>query len=171
MKDQINKIVDKLLESSENKASLLALEKLFNNNIPFNLPHKFKFVEMSHDKTVLKLPSIRKNKNHLGGIHACATATLGEYPAGLSLIKHLGISKYRLIMKKLEADYFKQSKDAITGEVEIDHDELERVKEELSKEDKAEITIATTIKNTNEEVIAVVQTTWQLKNWDKVTYN
>lgn len=170
MKKNIMNLIDKLLTSSESKVALKALEKLFNSGIPFNLLHKFQFIELSHDRTILKLPGIRKNKNHLGGIHACATATLGEYPAGLSLVKHVGVSKYRFIMKKLEADYFKQSKSAVTGEVEIDHKELDRVRKELSESDKSEIIIVTNIKNLDEEVIAVIQTTWQLKHWDKVLY-
>ncbi len=170
MNKKIEKLVDYLLQNSEDKIKLKALEKLFNSGIPFNLPHKFKFNQLTDTHTILELPHIRKNKNHLGGMHACAIATLGEYPAGLSLIKYFGISKYRLIMRHLEVEYFKQSKEALTGDVETDLAKYSQMKEELKINDKSEIKIQTSIKNQSNEVIAIVHTTWQLKNWKKVSY-
>lgn len=170
MNQQIYQLIDKLLRNSDSKTTLLALEKIFNTGIPFNIPHKFKFVELSHQKTLLKLPFILKNKNHLGGLHACAVATLGEYPAGLSLIKKFGASRYRLIMKRLQAEYFKQATTGVYGEVIIDHQELDQVGQKLKTDDSAEIIMTTNILNEDEEVIAVVQTTWQLKNWKKVSF-
>lgn len=170
MNKKIALIIDKLLSQSHNSVTLKALEKLFNTGIPFTLPHKFKFIEMSDKYTRLRLPDIRKNRNHLGGLHACAIATLGEYVAGLSLIKHVGSSKYRLVMRKIEVNYFKQAKESLIGVYEVDHEELKRVEIELSSGDKTEIHMAANILNKKEEVIAVVETTWQLKNWTKVRY-
>ena len=170
MNKKLSFLVDNLLDKSETRLALKALEKLFNTGIPFNMPHKFKFLELSDNKTQLKLPYKRVNQNHLGGMHACAIATLGEYPAGLSLIKRFGSSKYRLIMSKLEGDYIKQGRGDITGVVEIDESEFSRVENELTENDQSEIIISTNILNTNDEVIAVIQTTWQLKNWDKVSF-
>ena len=166
----INEMTDKLLANSTNKLALKALEKLFNTGIPFNRQHKFKFTAISEGKTQLKLPHIRANKNHLGGIHACATATLGEYAAGLTLIKKFSSSKYRLVMSKMEADYIKQAKEDLYGVVEIEKEELERIENELAAGDKSEITIVTNIFTKEDEIIAVIQTSWQLKKWNRVTY-
>lgn len=166
----VSEITDQLLQKSDNPVALKALEKLFNSGIPFNNLHKFKFIELSDKKTLLKLPYIKANKNHLGGIHACASATLGEYPAGLTLIKRFGSSKYRLVMSKMQADYIKQAKEELYGIVEIEEEEFERIETELQEQDKSEITIVTTIQTKDEEVIAIIQTSWQLKNWKKVTY-
>lgn len=170
MNKKMSKMIDKLLGSSNNKLGLMTIQKLFNSGIPFNLPHKFKFLELSDKKTRLQLPHIRKNQNHLGGIHACAIATLGEYPAGLTLIKKFGSSTYRLIMDEIHVNYLKQAKEALVGEVLVDEEELSRVESELKSENISKITIPTNILNKNNEVVAVVQTTWQLKNWDKVTF-
>lgn len=170
MNRKISKVIDKLLDSSDSKVTLKTLETLFNTGIPFNLPHKFRFVELSDSKTLLKLPAIHKNKNHLGGLHACAIATLGEYPAGLTLIKKFGSSRYRLIMRRLQAEYFKQAREAVYGEVIVNHQELDEISYQLNHNDKAEITMTTNILDEHQEVLAVVQTTWQLKNWDKVSF-
>jgi acyl-coenzyme A thioesterase PaaI-like protein len=171
MKKKVIELVDKLIASSDRKAALIAIEKIFNNRIPFNLPHKFKFLELTEAATRLKLPYKKVNQNHLGGMHACAITTLGEYPAGLSLIKRFGSSKYRLIMTKLEADYIKQAMGELVGDVEIDHDEFNRIEQELEIADKATIIMVTNIKNTEDEIVSVVQTHWQLKNWKSVSFN
>jgi acyl-coenzyme A thioesterase PaaI-like protein len=170
MNRKLSKIIDKLLINSEKALALKALEKIFNTGIPFNMPHKFKFEELSDKKTRMSLPHKRVNQNHLGGMHACAIATLGEYPAGLTLIKRFGSSRYRLIMGRLQGDYIKQGREKLTGEVIVDSDEFERVEKELTESDKSEITLTTNILNQADEVIAVIQTTWQLKNWSSVTF-
>ena len=170
MNKKLSNLIDKLLLKSDSIIALKAIEKLFNIGIPFNLPHKFKFIELTEQKTRLLLPYKRVNQNHLGGMHACAIATLGEYPAGLALIKRFGSSKYRLIMSKLEGDYLKQGRENLFGDVSIDEDEFIRIENELKSSDVSEITISTNILNMKEEVIAVIQTTWQLKNWNKVSF-
>ncbi|MBD66150.1 MAG: hypothetical protein CME62_13140 [Halobacteriovoraceae bacterium] len=170
MKKNILDLIDTLLDKSENSLSLRALEQVLNFGIPFNTPHKFKFNEMSEQKTRLELPFIRKNKNHLGGIHACAIATLGEYTAGLSLIKFMGISRYRLIMSHLEVDYYKQARGKVWGEIQIESSLFQNSHAELNEKDRVEIELATHILNEENEIIALVKTKWQLKNWQKVTF-
>lgn len=168
---KLAKLLDKLLAGSESKVTLIALNKLLNSGIPFNNPHKFKFIKLNSKESKIQAPNIRVNKNHLGGIHACATATIGEYSAGLLLIKNFGISNFRLIMKKLEVDYIKQSKEALISHAILNSEELIRINEELKNSGESEVLMSANIINQQEEVIAVVQTTWQLKNWDQVTFN
>lgn len=170
MNRKLSNIIDNLLDKSHKPLVLKVIEKLFNTGIPFNLPHKFKFEQMSEEKVLLSLPFKRVNKNHLGGIHACAIATLGEYPAGLCLIKKLGSSKYRLIMKKIEGEYLKQGRGKIFGECQIDSYEFKRVETELLGAQQSEIILSTHIKNQQQEVIAIIKTTWQIKNWKSVTF-
>ena len=170
MKKNILKLIDKLFLSSGNPLSLAALQKLFNTNIPFNLPHKFKFIELSDTKTRLKLPLIWKNKNHLGGIHACAIATLGEYPAGLTLIKKFGSSKYRIILKKIEVNYHKQAVTDLEGVVDFPEDKIQKIEKDLRDEQVSDVIMETNILNSNQEVVAVVETTWQLKDWKAVSF-
>lgn len=170
MNKALSKLIDKLIKNSTNKAALAVIEKMFNNGIPFNLPHKFKFIELSDKKVQVRLPFIKKNKNHLGGIHACATATLGEYTAGLSLIKIFGSSSHRLIMEEIHVNYIKQAKEELIGEVLIDPNEVCRITDELRDVRSSKMNIVTNILNKNLEVVAVVQTKWQLKCWDKVSF-
>ena len=171
MKKKLTQMVDKLLQNSENKLSLASLELIMNRFIPFNHPHKFKFIELSDKRTQVRIPYIKNNKNHLGGLHACSIATAGEYAAGLSLIKRFGISKYRLIMGSLRAEYHKQAITDLTSKVSLDQAEVDRILSELKEHNKTEIELCAKLYNDSEECIAEVFTTWQLKNWDKVTFN
>ena len=170
MKKEITKLIDTLLSNSHKLLILKSLQGLFNNSIPFNKPHKFKFIEISDLKTQLKLPFIRLNKNHLGGMHACAIATLGEYPAGLTLIKYFGSTKYRIVMAKIEVNYLKQGRSDLIGNAEISSEEIQRIESELASDKKSNIIITTNILNKKNELVAEVFTTWQLKDWDAVSF-
>ena len=163
-------ILDGLFARSDKKWALFGSQTLLNFGIPFNSPHKFKFLDIKEGVTTLKLPYKRVNKNHLGGIHACAIATLGEFPAGIVLVKALGFAKYRLIMKKLDAEYFLQAKTAVIGTATVSKEELIRVQSELKISDSSEVKVTTEIYDLNENHIATVNTTWQLKNWTKVSF-
>jgi len=163
-------LVNNLLEKSEQKVYLKLLEKLFVTGIPFNIPHKLRFLELTESKTRLLLPYIRYNKNHLGGIHACATATVGEFPAGLTLVKHFGSSQYRIILEELHINYIRQAREDLVGEVIIDQLDLNRLKEELLNSGASKIKLITNVMTIHDEITAVVQSSWQMKDWREVKY-
>ena len=79
------KLIDKLMENPTT-LNLMALNKVLTIGIPFNAPHGFKIVELSSDIVRITLPNRKLNHNHIGGIHACAMATVGEYCAGMALL-------------------------------------------------------------------------------------
>jgi len=69
-------LIDKLIKNPT-KMNLMALDKVLALGIPFNAPHGFKFKELSDDAIRITLPNRKLNHNHLGGVHACAMATVG----------------------------------------------------------------------------------------------
>ena len=147
---------------------LKILTKIMNLAIPFNIPHGFEFKHLSPMRSVIKLPKRRVNQNHLGTIHACAQVTLGEYTAGLLLIRNYGISDYRVILKDIHTKFSYQAKTELEGEASFDSNQLTQAKEELKKEGVTEIQIETNIKDKDQNTTAVVTTTWQLKTWETV---
>ena len=170
MNEKMRQITDYLLRKSQSKFALETLNKMLNIAIPFNIPHKFKYLELSEQKAVIEIPYNKMNQNHLGGIHACAIATLGEYPAGLIILKHFGIANYRIIMKDLRVDYIKQAKSSLLGVAQLSPEDVEVIKSQLSKEGHSLINMVTNIMTEQEEIVAIVQTTWQLKNWKDVSF-
>ena len=69
-------LLDKLI-NKPTSLNLMALNKVLALGIPFNAPHGFKIKEINDDAVIITLPNRKLNHNHLGGIHACAMATVG----------------------------------------------------------------------------------------------
>lgn len=168
MKNLSMKILTPFLEKSESFTQLKIIEKLMNFGIPFNSPHSFKFNKLSLNSAKMTLPFKRANKNHLGTAHACAIATLGEYPAGLLLIKNFSPTKYRFVMTKLEAEYTKHGVGDLVGTVDIDEAMKTRIKNELETEGVAQVRMTTKISNSKSQAVAEISTRWQIKKWDLV---
>ena len=170
MKDYINNCFNHILNRSVSKPYLYLLEQVLNRKISFNAWHRFKFIKMSDEEVIIKAPFIRANKNHLGGIHACAIATIGEYSAGLTLLKNFGISKYRIIMKELNVEYIKQAPGAVFATAMFTKKIKQEILETIAIESASSIELQSNIYNSDEEKIAIVTTKWQIKDWRKVNF-
>jgi acyl-coenzyme A thioesterase PaaI-like protein len=164
---QFFNILDKFI-SNPTSLNLSFINNFLKFGIPFNAPHGFKIKKLSHEEVIISLPNKKLNHNHLGGIHACAMATVGEYCAGMSLLKIFGISKYRLILSELNVKYTYQGRVELEGiclPTQIDN---EKVKKGLEVEGKFFQELKTVIREVNGQEVAVVTTLWQLKDWEQV---
>lgn len=160
------KAIDYFLQNPSD-LNLMALNKILTLGIPFNAPHGFKIKKIDEECVQIDLPNKKLNHNHLGGVHACAIATLGEFCAGLTILKHFGISEYRLIMSELNAKYSYQARKNLTGKC-LQHFDHKQVAKDLAIEGKSSQTLSTTVYNSDGQEVAVVTTTWQIKKWDLV---
>ena len=161
------KIIDKLL-ANPSSTNLMALNKVLTLGIPFNAPHGFKIKELSDDAVLITLPNRKLNHNHLGGVHACAMATVGEYCAGMALLKSFGISQYRLILSDLNGKYTYQGRTDLEGVCSPRQIDQAAVKKELDADGKYSQKLETIIRDKNGKEVALVTTVWQLKAWEKV---
>ena len=161
------KLIDKLL-ANPTKLNIMALDKVLKVGIPFNAPHGFKIKTLNRDAVIIALPNKKLNHNHLGGVHACAMATVGEYAAGLSLLQSFGISKYRLIMSELSVKYTYQGRVDLEGVCSPTQIDVEKVRIGLETEGKYSQPLKTIIRDLNGKEVAEVTTIWQLKNWEQV---
>ena len=161
------KLLEKLLQKDD-RLSRLALDNLMRLAIPFNAPHGFKFTKLGMDEVQISLPNFKLNHNHLGGMHACSIATLGEFCAGMLLVKQLGMTRYRLILAELSVQYHLQGRTALRGVARMESARVEELKEQLAREDKVLSEHNTEIYNAHNEKIADVRTVWQVKDWQKV---
>jgi len=145
------------------------LNRVLARTIPFNAPHGFRITTINTDKIRVHAPYKRRNWNHIKGIHACAIATAAEFSAGLLLLINLEPSRYRLIMARLQAEYFYQAKKDIIAEASL---EAERLSTEillpLESQGAATISLESVVRDADGNTVAVVTTTWQIKRWDQV---
>lgn len=163
----IFKLIDRLLAKPD-ALNLALLDKVLRVGIPFNAPHGFKLKKVSDEEVTISLPNKRANHNHLGGVHACAMATVGEYCAGLSLLKKFGISKYRLILSELSVKYLYQGRVELEGSCSPLQIDVETVQKALETEGKFLQPLKTIIRDLDGKEIAEVSTVWQLKVWEQV---
>ena len=167
MNIKILKTIDKLITKSESRVGLFSLQKLFMLGIPFNKPHSIKFLKLTQNESSLMMLNKRLNHNHLGGIHACAIATLGEFSAGLLLCKNFEMAKYRVIMKDIHVDFLKQARSNVTAKAQISEESLSTLKNKIKSEDQVTICLETNVYNEAEQKVALITTNWQLKDWSK----
>jgi acyl-coenzyme A thioesterase PaaI-like protein len=148
---------------------LFVLNKILARTIPFNKPHKFRILSIAENSIETFAPYRRSNHNHIRGVHACAIATVAEFSAGFLLLTKLDPTQYRLIMAKLDADYFYQAKKDIIAQAELSEQDFhEKIVVPLSHEDSTTIVMTTFIRDISGNNVAQVKTTWQVKNWDTV---
>ncbi len=161
------KLIDKLM-ANPSKTNVMALNKVLTIGIPFNAPHGFKIKSLSPEAVVITAPDRKLNHNHLGGIHACAIATIGEFCAGMALLSSFGISRYRLILAELNVKYSYQGRSDLEGTCSPHQIEKEKISQALQDNGKHLQTMQTIIRDKFGAEVAIVTTTWQLKSWDQV---
>lgn len=142
---------------------------LLRKGIPFNGPHKFKVDDIKPGFVAYTAPFIRKNKNHLGGIHACCLATVSELSCGIALLSCLDAKKYRLIMQNMEVSYHYQAKTAVHTHFEIPLEKLEaEVIEPLKTQDAVLVSFEVKCTDDHGNHISTAWIKWQVKDWKKV---
>lgn len=162
----LNTILDKAKKSS---FYLFLLNLVLRRIIPYNAPHQFKVEKVNDESLEVSIPFIRKNKNHINGVHACALATLCEYISGLSLARALPPENYRLILQTIHVDYHYQGKTKLFARFGIDEQELEAIKSALKAKDALLKEYSVSIYDTSENHICTGVITWQIKEWGKVS--
>jgi len=161
--------MDVLLKDVQiSKFGLMKFNFIMARVIPFNLPHKIKLRSLADTNIVTELPYIRKNLNHLKGIHACAIATLAEYTSGIFLLSKASSGKYRLIMKTLRVEYSYQGKTTLTAKFSMTDAEFkEKVMVPLDEVGVFLGTFSIEVRDTAENLVATAYVDWQIKDWQK----
>lgn len=158
-----------IIKARRSQLWLYILNFLMARVVPFNSPHKFHIVEIGVDKILTCAPYRRSNYNHIRGVHACAIATIAEFSAGFLLLTKLDPTKYRLIMSKLEVDYFYQAKEKIFAEAKMSDQRLQQeVVLPLQDRESISIVMKTFVRDNSGNDVATGHTSWQIKRWDKV---
>ena len=142
-----------------------ALTRVFWMWIPFNKPHRFRIGSLAEGAASVEAPPRRWNRNHLGTVHACALATIGEFAAGLALLGAFDPSEYRLIMSRLEVDYTRRAKGRILAAAAL---ELDALRADLAASDVALSVVESELRDGEGEVVARVRTHWQVKSWKSI---
>lgn len=142
-----------------------ALDRLMRVALPFNRPHRISIASVSSDGVDIALPDRRSNRNHLGGMHACAMATALEFGSGASVLLEVGMQDYRIIMSRLEVDYLAKPKGDCVVRVQRNTPEVQGLSGVLEREGVARVALTSSLFDARGEHCARALVHWHLKAW------
>lgn len=157
-----------MVGASTSSTKLYLLNQSLAHLIPFNQPHRVKILAVTEEEVLTTLPFLKRNKNHLGGLHACALAALGEFTAGVLILRNLGFSRYRLIMSELKAEYHYQGRASAYARATLPRKELQdRIVRHLDEGEHADYLSVTEVVDDEQRLLCTVSAQWQIKEWSK----
>lgn len=165
------KIDTLLFKASESKFNKWFANTVLSRVIPFNGSHNLRIDTIQKNSITVTLPYIRKNKNHVNGIHACALATLCEYTSGLVLSKVFSPHEYRIILKDIEINYYFQAKMKVMANYNIQKEEITSLMEIISREDAVLKWCNVNVYDIDKNHICTGKIHWQIKPWSKTHSN
>jgi len=137
--------------------------------IPFNIPHKFKIEHIQPGHAKVRIPYMRKNLNHLKGIHACCLATCAEFVSGLVMMSSLPVDDYRIIMETIEVKYHYQAKMACTAEFQVTPEQAKtHITDKLKESDRVSFVCEVPIHDAEGNHVCTGFISWQIKAWTSV---
>lgn len=155
--------------ASASKFYLFLLNLILDRAIPFNRPHRVRIISIAQGQVTTSMPFIKRNRNHVGSVHACGLAALCEFTSGISVMTCLTSNEYRIVLKSLKVDYHFRAKSAVTCSYSLDEAEFARmVVEPLTKSESVEYDTTSQVFDHNGNLICTGKATWQIKKWDKV---
>jgi len=148
---------------------LWLLNRLLSRMIPFNMGHGYTITQFDDEEVKCTLPLKRNNLNHIRGLHACALATLAEFTTGFRLLTKLDVKKYRIIMEKIEMEYFYQGKTNAYATYRVDDQWVEeKVLNPLQNKDAVIVDCEIEIHDAWQNHLCTGRVSWQVKEWEKV---
>lgn len=142
-----------------------ALDRLMRVALPFNRPHRIGIASVGEEHIEVSLPDRRSNRNHLGGMHACAMATALEFCSGASVLLEVGMRDFRIIMSRLEVDYLAKPQGDCVVRVQRNTPEVRELSGVLEREGVARVALVSSLYDARGEHCAQALVHWHLKAW------
>ena len=114
--------------------------KAFGRVVPMVGAAKLRYLEVSHDKVVVKIENHKAMQNHIGQIHACAMALLAETATGFVTGMNVPDSSIVLI-KTLQVDFKRPSRGAMTATATLTAEQ----QQQMQHSNKGETWVAVTV--------------------------
>ncbi len=164
--DRLNLLIQKARHSG---FYLWLLNVVLLRTVPFNKPHKIRVVYIGDNELTMSAGNIKRNRNHIRGMHACLLATLCEYVSGLSLLLHFSPKEYRIILKNIHMTYHYQAKTAVSVKFKISREKIEReILDPLKSREAVFKEFPVEVYDSENNHICTGLINWQIKAWKDV---
>lgn len=154
MKNQLAKMVDKL-NSKPQWLRYRLLSYALGKTVKFVGTAGVKCLHLSQDKSIFRLANRKKVRNHIGTVHAAASALVAETATGMALAMHIPDGKIP-VLKAMHIDYVKRSTGGLTATAYLTEEQITQ----LHQLDKGEMRINCEVLDEKEVEPVVCQMDW-----------
>ena len=152
-------MVDKLAKLPHG-LNFFVLNFLLGSKVKFVGTAQARCLHLSSNKAVFRLANRPKVRNHMGTIHAAATALVAETATGMALAMHLPDNKLPLL-KSMRINYLSRTKGALVAESSLTEEQISS----LHANDRGSLLIACRVvdDSTHEPVSCQMEWAWTMK--------
>ncbi|MBV1910201.1 MAG: DUF4442 domain-containing protein [Kangiellaceae bacterium] len=154
MKNQLAKIVDKL-QKKPRWLRYRLLSFALGKTVKFVGTAGVKCVELSQQKSVFRIENKKKVRNHIGTLHAAASALVAETATGMALGMHIPDDKVPVI-KSMQVDYVKRTTGGLTAVAQLTEEQISQIHEL----DKGTVEIACVVLDDNQVEPVLCKMVW-----------
>ena len=129
--------------------------KAFGRVVPMVGSAKLRYLEVTHNKVVVKIENHKAMQNHIGQVHACAMALLAETATGFVTGMNVPDSSIVLI-KSLHVDFKRPSKGAMTAIATLNDEQIQQ----MQHSDKGETLVQVSVTDESGEEPIQCQMLW-----------
>jgi len=160
MKNQLATIVGKLDKKPEWLRYRL-LSFVLGSTVKFVGTAGVKCKDLSSEKAVFVLKNKNKVRNHIGTIHAAASALVAETATGMALAMHIPDDKVP-VLKSMNIDYVKRSNGGLVAEAFLTQEQIEA----LHTEEKGNMIISCSVTDDKaiQPIICQMEWAWTPKH-------
>ena len=115
------------------------------------------------DRYVKTLMPLEGNVNHVGIMYAGSLFTIGECMGGAIYGAALDVRRFFPIVKEVTIKFRRPAVTDVTLELEMDEKTADRIQQEAEEKGKADFALDLELKDTNGEVVSIVQGVWQIR--------
>jgi uncharacterized protein (TIGR00369 family) len=130
-------------------------ERAIGRTIPFVGTAGIRIEVMEAGRVRLRLPNRRAVQNHIGGVHAAATALLAETASGLIVGLNVPDSAVPVI-RSMQIDYLRRARGALRAEALLDPAQVEAIR----GSDSGDIEVPVTVSDEDGEAPVACRMLW-----------
>jgi acyl-coenzyme A thioesterase PaaI-like protein len=115
------------------------------------------------DRYAKMLMPLEGNGNHVGMMYAGSLFTLGEIAGGAIHVVSFDMTRLFPLVKEIHIRFRRPAMTDVTMEVELSAQEASRIQAEALEKGKADYVLNLDLEDASDEVVAVVNGTWQVR--------